>query len=571
MNFTAPAGLEQVVATALERLEAADFGRRLWQNDASLWSGDAAVQTGVRDALGWLTVVEEVGEGLDDLADFADELRREGYTAAVLLGMGGSSLAPEVLRRTFGVRDGFLDLRVLDSTDPTAVLGLEQSLDLARTVFIVASKSGGTTETASFHKYYFERVRERVGDEAGRQFVAITDEATSLQVEALEEGFRAVFVNPSEIGGRYSALSFFGLVPAAVIGLDLEHLVSHALAMAAACGPAVAVGENPGLRLGAALGGLAAAGRDKLTIVAAPRLVALGAWIEQLIAESTGKQGRGILPIDLEPPGEAAAYGDDRVFVHIRLENDADTEDEWSAAQEAALAELVAAGHPVITLVLDDLADVGAEFFRWEVATAAAGALLEIDPFDQPNVQESKDITKRLLGEYTESGDWPAGGVEAGAFACGDAGLEGALRDLLAGALAGGYVALQAYLPPAPATWDALQQIRGELRDHARLATTLGWGPRFLHSTGQYHKGGPASGLFIQLTCEDVEDALIPGQQYGFSVLKQAQARGDLAALHAHGRRAISVDLGADVALGLAAFGALVKRVTAHGNHGRGG
>ena len=511
MTAPLPEALRGPVAARLQKLEQDGFARRLWEHDATLWKSDPAHKKIISAALGWLDVPSDVRDELDDLRQFCAEVRAEGYTDAVLLGMGGSSLAPEVLRTTFGVARGYLDLHVLDSTDPAAVLALSQTLDLGRSLFIVASKSGGTTETASFAAFFFERLQELCGAEAGRHFVAITDEGTSLQRQAVEQDFRAVFVNPSDIGGRYSALSFFGLVPAALTGLDLDHLLDHAVDMVESCGPQRPAAENPGLMLGAALGELALSGRDKLTLLASPTIVSFGAWVEQLIAESTGKEGTGILPVDREPAGAVAAYGDDRAFVYLRLVSEPD------AAQDQLARDLAAAGQPVITLELEEVGELGGEFFRWEVATAVAGAILGIDPFDQPNVQESKDNSKRLLDEYESMGRLPEEAPEPGdapiSLPVGDAALPAVLRAFLGQAQAGDYVALQAYVCPGEAVWAELQRARSLVRDRLRLATTLGYGPRYLHSTGQYHKGGPNRGVFLQLVGHDPLDAAIPGRQ----------------------------------------------------------
>ena len=557
-----PAWLDAAVARRLEALEADRFGQRLWEADAGLWKpGDEAHQKVIGNALGWLSVFEGVRDEIEGLTEFVDELRAEGYRSAVLLGMGGSSLAPEVLREVLGVREGYLDLHVLDSTDPAAVLAVEAAVELETTLFVVSSKSGGTTETASFHAYFFERLTELDGDHAGHHFVAITDEGTTLQQEALDQGFRAIFVNPSDIGGRYSALSFFGMVPAALMGVDLERLLDGVREAAVACGPDVAASENPGLRLGAVLAEAALAGRDKLTIVAEPPVRALGAWIEQLVAESTGKEGRGILPVDLEGLGDAAVYGEDRVFVKVGLASVAAT----GLAQQ--LMDLAAAGHPVTSHEMPGVYGLGGEFLRWEIAVATAGRVLEIDPFDQPNVQESKDNTRRLLAGYIASGelleDVPEGEGRL-AYPVHDDELPEALAAFLAQARPGDYVALQAYVAPGEVAWEHLQALRLELRDGLRLATTLGYGPRFLHSTGQLHKGGPSTGLFVQLVGHDPEDVAIPGQPYSFSVLKRAQARGDLGALRAHGCRALRVCLGDDAVAGVKRLGALVAGALPH-------
>jgi len=551
---------EAAVAERLAKLAVADFSDRLWAADPTLWKPeDDAHQRIVADALGWLSVFEGVRDEVQGLTEFVDELRAEGYRSAVLLGMGGSSLAPEVMHAILGTQPGYLDLHVLDSTDPAAVAAVEAAVDLETTLFIVASKSGGTTETASFHAAFYERLRELDGDLAGHHFVAITDEGTSLEKQALEQGFRAIFVNPGDIGGRYSALSFFGMVPAALIGVDLERFLDGVRASAVACGPDVPAAENPALRLGAAMGEMALRGRDKLTLVFEPPLAPLGAWVEQLVAESTGKEGTGILPVDLEPLGSPAVYGDDRFFVAARLAGVADS------GAAAALTALREAGNPVLDHELADARDLGGELLRWEIAVAAAGHVLGIDAFDQPNVQESKDLTKELLAAYAVSGELPAGSPAADgrrlAYSVGDADLAAALREFFAQAAAGDYFALQAYVAPGQAVWDQLQAVRLQLRDGLRVATTLGYGPRYLHSTGQFHKGGPNKGLFLQLLGHDPDDVEIPGRPYSFGVLKRAQARGDLTALLAHGCRALRVCLGDDVSAGLMRLAELASAV----------
>jgi len=552
--------LEAAVQERLAALAAADFSERLWAADPTLWKADDDFhQKIVANALGWLSVFEGVRDEVQGLTEFVHELRAEGYRSAVLLGMGGSSLAPEVMRAILGTRPGYLDLDVLDSTDPAAVAAVAAAVDLESTLFVVASKSGGTTETACFHAYFYERLRELDGEHAGHHFVAITDEGTSLEQQALDQGFRAVFVNPGDIGGRYSALSFFGMIPAALIGVDLERLLGGVCAMAVACGPDVPAEQNPALRLGAAMGELALRGRDKLTLVFEPPLAPLGAWVEQLVAESTGKEGTGILPVDLEELGPTGAYGDDRAFAAVRLAGAAD------AGVAGALEALRDAGHPVLEHEMADVLDLGGEFLRWEIAVAAAGHVLGIDAFDQPNVQESKDITKGLLGEYAATGELPAEPpADDGrrvVYPVGDEDLPAALREFLAQAAAGDYVALQAYVAPGQAVWDQLQAVRLQLRDGLRVATTLGYGPRYLHSTGQLHKGGPNTGLFLQLLGHDPDDIEIPGQPYSFGTLKRAQARGDLTALRTHGCRAIRVCLGDDVPAGLARLAEIIAAV----------
>jgi glucose-6-phosphate isomerase len=533
------------------------FGERLFGHDATLWKDDPRHREIIANALGWTSVADDMLGKSADLAAFAAQVVADGFTDAVLLGMGGSSLAPEVFRRTFGVAEGYLDLRICDSTDPQAVRAIEAAVDLEHTLFIVSSKSGGTTETACFHAYFYERVSALVGaGQAGHHFVAITDPETSLHREALAQSFRAVFLNPPDIGGRYSALSYFGLVPAALIGVDLGRLLERAAHVTAVCRDGVPAREHPAFKVGGALGELARAGRDKVTFLLSPAIASLGAWLEQLLAESTGKEGTGLVPIDGETPGPPEVYGTDRVFVALALEGEGD---ERGAA---ALAALAAAGHPTMTLTLPDLWDVAAEFVRWELAVAAAGAVLGIDPFDQPNVQESKDNTRRLLPAFSGGGALPPLAPEPDgrtpAVAVSDERLSQAVRALLAAVRPGDYVALQAYLPPTAQHERILQGVRLLLRDRFRVATTLGYGPRFLHSTGQLHKGGPPTGVFVQLTRSAPQDLPIPGQPYSFGQLEQAQARGDLEALTGRGLRVLSVDLGPDPLVGLTTFGGVV-------------
>ena len=555
------------VEERLRSLEEQGFTHRLWAKDASLWKSGADEQRAIKNRLGWLTATESMLEHCDRLRAFAAEVKEAGFQRAVLLGMGGSSLAPEVFQRTFGPAAGHPDLAVLDTTVPAAILALERELDLAHTLFIVSSKSGTTTETSALCGYFFEKVRAVKGPRAGENFVAVTDRGTPLERLAAENGFRRCFLNAADIGGRFSVLSYFGLVPAAVLGMGVERLLNGAEALAQASASCIASADNPGVWLGAILGELAKAGLDKVTLAPSPALAAFGTWVEQLLAESTGKDGRGLIPIDREPLGEPAAYGDDRLFVHLHLERQADGLDEKLRALEAA-------GHPVVRLRLTDTYDLGREFFRWEVATATSGAILEVNPFDEPNVQESKDNTSRLLkaGVQAQAPILQEDGLtlycdEETAAALGRAGGDGSLAAYLAAHLRrarpGDYLALMAYLPPWPAHDDALQAIRFRLGDSLRLATTLGYGPRLLHSTGQLHKGGPDKGLFIQLTVDDPEELPIPGEAYGFSTLKQAQALGDLASLQSRKRRVVRIHLGPDVAAGLQRLKALVEEATA--------
>ncbi len=539
------------VQARLKRLDKDQFAVRLWRGDPGLWSADPEVQTGVRGALGWLHVADKMEECLDDLGRFAAEVRQAGFRHVVYMGMGGSSLAPLVFQRTFPAGEGALPLTVLDTTDPGTILAVERSVPLVETLFIVASKSGTTAEPLAFGEYFYAKVRAAKGPRAGENFVAITDPGTPLVATGKDRGYRRVFLNFADIGGRYSALSYFGLVPAALMGVDIAAVLDRALHMVHACVSCVPAGDNPGVALGAVLGELARRGRDKATLVVAEPIVTLGMWLEQLMAESTGKAGTGLLPVADEPLGDPAVYGEDRLFAYVRLGQ------EDGGALDRGVDALRRAGHPVVTIQVDDLLDLGQEFFRWEIATATAGAILGINAFDQPNVQESKDNTNRLLDVVRREGRLPE---EKPALVEGSLSLYGdRMEKTVAGTLGrfltqgrpGDYVALMAYLNDEPATAQALQSIRLRLRNGTRLATTLGYGPRFLHSTGQYHKGGPATGLFLQLTADDVEDVPLPGAPYTFGVFKRAQALGDLEALRKYGRRVIRVHLGRDVRQGL--------------------
>jgi glucose-6-phosphate isomerase len=477
---------------------------RVWQGDYTLWSDDPTEIT-EPNRLGWLEVPESMRGETSALRAFAIDVAGDGYRKAVLFGMGGSSLAPEVMQRTFGTRAGLLELEVLDSTHPDAVLDLADRLDLQRTLFIVASKSGSTIETLTQFEYFWSLIPD------GRHFVAITDEGSLLQKLGEERGFRRVFINRPDIGGRYSALSYFGMVPAALIGANLDEMLSQAGAMADACrneDPEA----NPGAMLGAAIGDAALAGHDKLTLLLPHELASLGDWIEQLIAESTGKAGKGILPVVGENPAPAHSYGDDRLFVAIGEHTD--------------LAGFEAAGHPVLRLPFSGKQQLGGEFFRWEFATAIAGQRLRINPFDQPNVQSAKDATAQIL----------ASGVT-------DLEPTPSISDVLATVKPGDYIAVLAYLPRNTAIEADVQALRLELRDRYLVATTMGFGPRYLHSTGQLHKGGPNCGIFILLTDDPARDAEIPGRPYTFGRLHRAQALGDLQSLTAMGRRVTHVPL----------------------------
>ncbi|MDQ6781226.1 MAG: hypothetical protein M3Z37_08780, partial [Candidatus Eremiobacteraeota bacterium] len=514
----------------------------LWQHDPSVWSvgSDPAVAAIIKNRLGWLTVAERMGGSLDELIKFADDVRHENFSHVVLLGMGGSSLCPIVLRQTFGKRKGFPELHVLDSTVPEAIARLEKSIDLPHTLFIEASKSGTTLESRSFGEYFFTKAVAAAGGDAARaavQFVYITDPGTPLAQLGEQRGVRHVFLNPPDIGGRYSALSYFGIVPAALAGYDVAGLLRRAQLMLAACAAGVKAVEHPAVSLGVALAQSALRhGRDKVTLLTSPRIASLGLWLEQLIAESTGKLGKGLIPVADEPLGDPGAYGADRVFVFLQLSGD----ESFNGRREA----LEKAGHPVVQITLRDELDLGEEFFCWEFATATIGALLDIDPFDEPNVKESKDNTDRILAARTD-GDAPA------ALSPSDG---KGIASAFAAVKQGDYIALAAFIAETPQRTEMLQHLRAMLRDASKAATTLGYGPRFLHSTGQLHKGGPNTGFFVQLIGGDTLTLPIPDQPFDFATLKDAQALGDLQSLQAHGRRVIRIDLGADIDAGLASL-----------------
>jgi len=508
---------------------------RLFARDATLWKDDTSTGQKIRNRLGWLDSPGAMRGEVEAIRQFADGVKQAGFRHALLLGMGGSSLCPEVCRNTFGVAAGYPDLRVVDTTDPDAILAMERSVDLARTLFINASKSGTTVESASLGAYFWDKASR------GEQWVAITDADSKLDRQGTERGWRAVFRNPADIGGRYSALSYFGLVPAALIGADIGLLLERAVQALEANRPGVSSLQPPassldGIHLGTEIGRLALAGRDKLTFVLSPEIVDFGNWVEQLIAESTGKEGQGVLPVVGEPLGRPEVYGGDRVFVALLLEG------RTSREIEARLEALKAAGHPVFRLFLKDQHDLGAEFVRWEIVTAICGAVLKINPFDEPNVTESKDNTARLLEQFETFGRLPK------AAGAGPESLSGTLAKVWPG----DYIAILAFLERKPDYIEALESFRARLRDKTKLATTLGFGPRYLHSTGQLHKGGPNDGLFIFLTAENAEDAPIPGRPYSFGTLKRAQALGDLESLRRRGRRVLHIHLGRDVAAEIA-------------------
>ncbi len=553
---------------AVARARTEDWANRLFARDVSLWTSDPRVGATIAGRLGWLDAPNHFVERIAGLEGFGDAAVEEGYTTAVVAGMGGSSLAPEVLLRTFGSQDGYLALRILDSTDPANVSATLDALDPLRTLVIIASKSGTTTEPLAFLSYAWARAEKALKaiphhayEHSGAYFAAITDPGKSAESIPHLDDFREIFLNPPDIGGRYSALTYVGLVPASLIGIDLDALLASASAMLGACrepDPA----SNPGLSLGLAMGVLAKAGRDKLTFLADDEIVSFGAWAEQLIAESTGKHGVGIVPVDLEPLGSVEAYGPDRAFVRLSLAG-------ADGAQRDLLADaLEAAGHPVIRIGIADPIDLGAEFVRWEVATAIAGAVLGIDPFDQPNVEEAKQLTRQVLedvgharGATTETAPPIAAGdgftLHGDAtlrLTSGDGGVVGELARHLARRRPDAYLCLQAFIAPTPSRDQAFARIRALLRDRTGRATTAGYGPRFLHSTGQLHKGGAPIGWFLQLTADHPEDLSIPGWPYTFGQLIHAQAAGDFAAIEEHDLPILRVHLGADPDVGLAAL-----------------
>ncbi|PYS65578.1 MAG: transaldolase [Acidobacteria bacterium] len=556
-TFALPQDLSAAVEAALDDWDTEDKVRRLWERDASLWTnGDEGKW------LGWLSIVDEQQRSIRRFPNFSLEVKDAGFSHILLLGMGGSSLCPEVMSRSFGKIEGFPALHVLDSTDPAQIKTLENKIDPANTLFIVSSKSGSTLEPNIFKQYFFDRVRQVVGDdEVGNRFIAITDPGSKLRQEAEADRFRKIFLGVPSIGGRYSALSDFGLAPAAAMGVDVAKFLDRTHEMVKVCGADVSARNNPGVILGALLGVAHNQGRDKTTIIASPGIHDLGAWLEQLLAESTGKSGKGLVPVDREPTASPETYGDDRVFVYLRLDADADAE------PDVAMEAIKDAGQPIVRIAVDDVYNLGQEFFRWEIATAVAGSIIGINPFDQPDVEASKLATRKLTGEYEENGSLPAetpifegDGIklfadERNATALNEAASESSLhgylkahRDRLA---EGDYFALLAYVEMNDNHETSLQSMRRAVRDRRRVATCLGFGPRFLHSTGQAYKGGPNTGVFLQITCEDAFDVPVPGQKYTFGVVKAAQARGDFEVLAARGRRALRVHLGADVKSGL--------------------
>jgi transaldolase/glucose-6-phosphate isomerase len=555
-EFSAP--LTQAVQSTLKDWQAGNKMARLWRGDPSLWTGEDEDKW-----VGWLPIVEDQLAHLKQLNDAATDAAQAGFTHALLLGMGGSSLCPEVLKITYGKQPGHPELHVLDSTDPAQIKSIESQVDLPRTLCIVASKSGSTLEPNIFKQYFFDRMQQTVGKEkAGEHFIAITDPGSKMQQVAERDHFRKIFFGVASIGGRYSALSNFGMVPAAIMGLNLSKFLQRTNEMVQACKLEIPADQNPGAILGAILGSLGNLGRNKVTFITSPGIHDLGAWLEQLIAESTGKIGKGLIPVDREALGAPEVYGNDRIFIHLRLANEPDT------SQKQKLDALRSAGHPVVEIELADTYDLGQEFFRWEIATAVAGSILKINPFNQPDVEASKIVTRQLTEQYEKTGKLPE---EAPLFDDGsiklftdernaanlnklagtDHSLTGFLRAHLSQFTPGDYMALLGYIEMNDAHEESLQAIRHAVRDRKHVATCLGFGPRFLHSTGQAYKGGPNTGVFLQITCDDANDLPVPGQKYTFGIVKAAQARGDFQVLADRKRRALRVHLPQDVDAGL--------------------
>ena len=563
LSYKLPPALAEGVKSSLADWKINNKVARLWQKDPTLWTGADEGKW-----LGWLTIVDEQLKEVANLKRLAAEIKKAKFRHAVLLGMGGSSLCVEVLRLTFGKFGGYPELHVLDSTDPAQVKAVEKKLDLKKTLCIVSSKSGSTLEPNIFKQYFYERIRQKVGDkEVGSHFIAVTDPGSKMEQVAKDGGFRHIFPGVPSIGGRYSALSHFGTVPGAIMGLDLSKFLKITHKMVKACGPATAPEKNPGVILGTILGVAANHGRDKITVFTSPGISDAGAWLEQLIAESTGKVGKGIIPVDREKIGKPSVYGNDRVFAYLRLAK------ENNRAMDAAVTALEKAGHPVVRIVVGTKFDLGQEFFRWEIATATAGSVIGINTFNQPDVEASKIETRKLTGEYESTGHLPSEapffedqGLKLFADEKNTAALKNSanltevLRTHLGRIGAGDYFALLGYIQMNDAHEKALQAMRHQVRDAKTCATCLGFGPRFLHSTGQAYKGGPNSGVFLQVTCDDAADLPVPGQKYTFGIVKAAQARGDFSVLSERGRRALRVHLGKNVKGDLAKLAKAVKQ-----------
>lgn len=562
---------KSVIVKTLKDFDRSDLVKRIWNKDATVWKDGKEYDSLIKNRLGWLSLPESMKNNCGEIEAFVNQVTGEGFTFAVVMGMGGSSMCPEVCRETFGIKEGFLKLFILDSTDVKTIRNIEDSIDIDKTLFIISSKSGGTIEVDSFMRYFFNKVKERKGTEAGNQFIAITDPQTQLESHARENSFRKIFINPADIGGRYSALSYFGLVPAALIGVDIKRLLKNAGKMMDSCRLSMSE-KNPGTLIGAFCGELAAEGKDKLTFILPFEINSFGFWVEQLIAESTGKEGRGILPVEGEGIGKPSSYGRDRVMVCF-------TSGKESEAEEKVMKNFLKNNFPFINLKLKNEYDLGGQFYLWEFATAVMGAVLGINPFDEPNVKESKDNTGNVLNYFEENKKLPESlpqAINKDVEIYLDEKLfskklpdkkklkkwsaEDYLKFFFKQSKRGDYAAVMAYIQKNKKNEKMLDKIRELIRNKKEIATTLGYGPRFLHSTGQLHKGGAGNGLFIQITSDDTKDLEIPGKPYSFGVLKQSQAIGDYESLLKHKRRVLKINIGSDIEKGLKELYKLIKK-----------
>ncbi len=566
-SYSLPNDLEKAVQTAHKDWDSSKNTERLWNKDASLWTN-----TDESKWLGWLDIVDRELAEVSKFKALAAEIREDGFTHMLLLGMGGSSLAPEVFSVTFGRQGRSPELLVLDSTDPVQIKSMRDKIDPARTLFCVSSKSGTTLEPNIYMQYFFDETRKAVGDRAGHHFIAVTDPGSKLEGVAEKLAFRRLYHGDASIGGRYSALSDFGLVPNAAMGLDTERFLKRVALMVEACKNSDST-KNPGVSLGLILGTAATKfSRDKITLVCSKSVYDLGAWLEQLLAESTGKEGKGLIPVDREPLFEPAEYGKDRLFAYIKFAGDNDAE------MESKIAAIESAGQPVVRIVVNDLYDIGQTFFQWEIATAVAGSILGINAFNQPDVEASKNVTRELTSEFEKTGSLPPekpileqDGIKlftdkANADALLKSGhtLGAVIRQHVDRLKAGDYFGLLAYIPMFPEYEEILQRVRAEIVESKQVATVLGFGPRFLHSTGQAYKGGPNSGVFLQITCDEPDDLPVPQQKYTFGIVKAAQARGDFQVLADRHRRALRVHLTKDIATGLNQLRDLICAGLAH-------
>ena len=552
--------LKKEIEAAYDIIDQDQAGRRLFNKDPYLWKTAPDQVKTIQEGLGWLNLPQDFTAKCDDLKTFTDKIKSEGYKHAVLLGMGGSSLCSEVARETFGTSDGYLKLLVLDNTEPEAILDVQNQVDLEKTIFIAATKSGGTMETLSFFKYFYEELKKKGSQNPGKNFIAITDPGSPLVPMAEEYKFRRTFLNPTDVGGRYSVLSYFGILPMALMGIDVKEMLARALQMETSCGPEIPAASNPGISLGTTLGICQKNGRDKVTFVMSSSISAFGYWVEQLLAESTGKEGKGLIPVNGETIGAPEVYGKDRIFIYMHLASDDSKND------EEKLKALEAAGHPVVRINVADKLALGGEYYRWEVATAIAGMVIGINAFDQPNVAESKKNTNNLLDEWKQKGDFQkptndfkigdytvyAGNANAqlkdGKYSSVEAVIE-AFSDL---AKPGDYVAMLPYFKLTDERNKILQSWREKIRDKHQVATTLLNGPRYLHSTGQLHKGGPDTGLYLMIVGPNEKEIPIPGEKFGFATLHEAQSLGDYRSLNDKGRRLILINIGDDIDKGLA-------------------